>query len=49
MTSLNQIRTGAVSFAVSAILSSATISALAQESTPVGSAGAYSSQPADHP
>ncbi len=44
MTSLNQIRTGAVSFAVSAILSSATISALAQESTPVGSAGAYSSQ-----
>lgn len=43
MTSLNQIRTGAVAFTVSAILSGATMTALAQESTPVGSSSAYGS------
>ena len=43
MTSLNQIRTGAVAFTVSAILSGATMTALAQESTPVGSTSAYGS------
>ncbi len=43
MSSLNQIRTGAVAFTVSAILSSATMTALAQESTPVGSTAAYGS------
>ena len=43
MSSLNQIRTGAVAFTVSAILSSATMTALAQESTPVGNTSAYGS------
>ncbi len=43
MSSLNQIRAGAVAFTVSAILSSATMTALAQESTPVGNTSAYGS------
>ena len=42
MPRFNQIRVSAVSLTVSAIISSATFNAFAQESTPVGSTNAYS-------
>ena len=42
MLRLNQVRVSAVSLTVSAIISSATLNAFAQESTPVGSTNAYS-------
>ena len=41
MPRFNQIRVSAVSLTVSAIISSATFNAFAQESTPVGSTNAY--------